>query len=314
MSTHDLPGAETGPSGAPGDTRSAPMFRPVTFEATAQLLDELDPNFAAVWTGYVSRMDRRTVLDLRTSLLIRIGQFTCLRNEQGLADATSAAVTAGVAVREILDVMLQCTVVAGDVVLHPALDVFRRIVVAAGRMDELTGSRLPVQGTDGERLLETEMASWDSDDAADPRCAKFIEKYGWLGISTGLRLRPHHMLEIVEYLDSLDPEFTDIWLEFCYHGLYSRSVLDDRTRLICQAADCIAVGHLNQARAHMRGAIRHGGTARELLEMIFQGMVHLGMPTMFAALKVLLGVLAEDGQLDQIGTPLVSEQLQKTVG
>jgi alkylhydroperoxidase/carboxymuconolactone decarboxylase family protein YurZ len=284
------------------------------FEATARLLDELDPHFAAVYAGYVARLDARTVLDRRTALLVRVGQLTCLRHEPGLRDAITAAIGAEVAAAEVLDVILQCTVVAGDVVLDPALTVFREVVVEAGRLDDVVRAQLPVTGADGTRSLDAEAAEWDPDDAADPRRAALMERYGWLGISTGLRLRPRHMLDLLEYLDSLDPDFAAIWLGYCYHGLYSRGVLDDRTRLMCQAADCFAVGHHNQAKAHMRGVLRHGGTPSELMEMIFQGMVHLGMPTTFAALKVLTGILTEDGLLDQLGSPVLSATLQRTVG
>jgi alkylhydroperoxidase/carboxymuconolactone decarboxylase family protein YurZ len=259
-------------------------------------------------------VSEQDALDRRTYLLTVIGQFTCMKEESALADAIASSINAGVAAREILETILQCVVVAGDTVVAHALPVFQRLVADAGLLDELRSSKLPIGGRDAERSLETEIPDWDPADAADPRREHLMAEYGWLGLSTGLRQRPGHMWDMLEYLDSLDVNFARAWLGFSYHGMYSRSVLDDRTRVLCQAANCVAIGALTQFRAHVRGAMRHGVSAREMLAVIIQGSVHLGMPATFAALKVLTSVLEEDGKLGELGNPVLTEKLRKTIG
>ena len=89
-----------------------------------------------------------------------------------------------------------------------------------------------------------------------------MAKHSWLGISTGLRLRPKHHLNILDYLDSIDEDFADLWVNFAYRDMYSRFIVDDKTRLLCMVGDCMAVGETMQARAHMRGSMRAGASAR----------------------------------------------------
>ena len=288
--------------------------RPSTADTTFQMLDELDHNFAKIWLNYVTGMNRWSLLDRRTTLLVQTAQFTCLKDQPALSDAITSALAGGVRVREILEVILQCIVTAGESVLGPALEVFSRIIRDAGLQGQLQATQLPLDGRDHERSLEGEAESWHPEDAADPRREPLQAKYGWLGISTGMRLRPKHMLDLMEYVDSLDPKFAEEWLAFSYHGMYSRILIDDKTRLLCQAANCIAIGATNQARAHIRGAMREGASAGEVMEMITQGIVHLGMPKTFGALKVFTAILEEDGRLGELGTPILAEKLQKAIG
>ena len=40
----------------------------------------------------------------------------------------------------------------------------------------------------------------------------------------------------------MDSDFADLWVKFCYGGMYSRRLIDDKTRLLCMIGDCLAVG------------------------------------------------------------------------
>ena len=51
----------------------------------------------------------------------------------------------------------------------------------------------------------------------------------------------------------MDPQLADLWVKFCYGAMYSRGIVDDKTRLLCMIGDCLAVGEETQARGHMRG-------------------------------------------------------------
>jgi alkylhydroperoxidase/carboxymuconolactone decarboxylase family protein YurZ len=87
--------------------------------------------------------------------------------------------------------------------------------------------------------------------------------------------------------------------------MYSRGIVDDKTRLLCMIGDCLAVGEETNARGHMRGAMRNGASPREVLEVIFQTCVNFGMPPMLAALEVFVEIMAHDNRLDEIGNPPV---------
>jgi alkylhydroperoxidase/carboxymuconolactone decarboxylase family protein YurZ len=85
--------------------------------------------------------------------------------------------------------------------------------------------------------------------------------------------------------------------------MYSRGMIDNKTRLLCMVGDCLAVGESTNARGHMRGAMRQGASPREVMEVIFQTSANFGMPPSWHALENFLEILAEDGRLGEIGNP-----------
>jgi alkylhydroperoxidase/carboxymuconolactone decarboxylase family protein YurZ len=167
----------------------------------------------------------------------------------------------------------------------------------------LRSSQLPPDGNDRKRSREAESKTWHPADVADPRFKRLMERYGWLAAGRGLTLRPRHHLNILAWLDAIDPEFAGLWVRFCYQGMYSRGIVDDKTRLLCMIGDCLAVHEDTQAIGHMRGALRNGASPREVLEVILQTCVNFGMPGMLKALEAFVGVMAEDGRLAEIGNP-----------
>jgi alkylhydroperoxidase/carboxymuconolactone decarboxylase family protein YurZ len=102
----------------------------------------------------------------------------------------------------------------------------------------------------------------------------------------------------------MDPAWANLWVRFCYQGMYARGIVDERTRHLCMVGNCVAVGEVTQLRGHMRGALRIGVPAREVLEVIFQSSVHFGMPLMIRALQTLTQVMDESGRLGEIGNPI----------
>ena len=121
-----------------------------------------------------------------------------------------------------------------------------------------------------------------------------MHRYGWQGIGAGLRTQPWHHVRSVEFIDSVDEEFTRIWLDFIYAGMYSREVLDDKTRTLTMVGDTVAVEELEQAENHMRNALILGATREELLEVCLQSTQFVGMPRSFKAIRILLRITAED--------------------
>lgn len=279
-------------------------LQPRTFERRVEQRDAIDQHFTRLWLDFaIKGLGRRPALDTRTRLLVLIGQYTMAKSHGALEDSIHAALAAGVPIREVAEIVLQCVVYGGHTVVDPAIEVLYRVAESANLLDELRRTQLPLDGNDRTRSLEAERAKWHPEDAADPRAAELIAKHGWQAVSRGLVMRPRHHLNILAWLDAIDTEFADLWVKFCYGGMYSRFMIDDKTRLLCMVGDCLAVGEETNARGHMRGALRQGAHPREVLEVVFLTCANFGMPPMLAALEVFVQVMAEDGRLAEIGNP-----------
>ena len=279
-------------------------LQPKTFERRVAIRDSLDPHFTRLWLDFaVAGMARRTVLDARTRLLVLVGQFTMAKSHTMLDDTVRAALAAGVKPREILEIIIQCVVYGGHTTVDPALEVFHRIAEEQGLIEELRRSQLPLDGQDGRRSLEEERKTWHPDDIVDPRRDDLMARHGWLGVGRGLTMRPLHHLNTLAWHDALDPDWADMWVKFTYQGMYSRWMVDDKTRLLCMVGDCVAVGEGTEGKSHMRGAMRAGASPREVMEVIIQSAANFGMPPMLHALKIFVQVMTEDGRLAEIGNP-----------
>jgi alkylhydroperoxidase/carboxymuconolactone decarboxylase family protein YurZ len=279
-------------------------LQPKTFERRVAQRDDIDQHFTKLWLDFaIKGLGTRPALDTRTRLLVLIGQYTMAKSHGALEDSILAALAAKVPIREIAEIVLQCIVYGGHTVVDPAIEVLHRVAEQAGLLSELRHTQLPLDGNDRTRSYEQERKTWHPDDVADPRAAVLIEKHGWLAVGRGLTMRPRHHLNILSWLDAIDSEMADLWVKFCYGGMYARFMIDDKTRLLCMVGDCLAVGEETNARGHMRGALRQGAHPREVLEVVFLTCANFGMPPMLAALEVFVQVMAEDERLDEIGNP-----------
>jgi alkylhydroperoxidase/carboxymuconolactone decarboxylase family protein YurZ len=279
-------------------------LQPDTFERRVEQRDALDQHFTRAWLDFaITGISQRPALDMRTRLLVLTGQYTMAKSHPALEDTIRAGLNAHVSAREILEIILQCAVYGGHTTVDPAIEVFYHVAQEEGLLEELRETQLPLDGTDSQRSYERESKTWHPDDVADPRLPGLIERHGWLAVGRGLALRPRHHLNVLSWLDTLDSQFADLWVKFCYGAMYTRSIVDDKTRLLCMIGDCLAIGEETQARGHMRGALRQGAHPREVMEVCFQTAVNFGMPPMLKALEVFVEIMAEDHRLDEIGNP-----------
>jgi alkylhydroperoxidase/carboxymuconolactone decarboxylase family protein YurZ len=289
--------------GAAGIERGL-QLEPKEFLRKLEVRDALDPHYTRLWLEYgFAGLDSRPGLDDRTRLLVLIGQFAMRQDQAAVRDAARAALDVPVPPIEILEVVVQAQLYGGTGVTDPALESLYAVFVERGVLDEVRLTQLPVEGHDAERSLDRESKLWSETDRKDPRLEGLLARHGWRGLSVGLRLRPGHHLNIVEYFDALDPAFTTVWLDATYRGYYDRRVLDDKTRLLCMVGDCIALKEEVQGRAHMAGAMRAGASARELLEIIFMSSFYIGQPAKVNFLRVLVQLMEEQGRLGEIGDP-----------
>lgn len=281
-----------------------------TFMPTG-IFERLDPHFAELSSTHLSRLLSRPGLDSRMRFLILTGQYTVTGRQQQLEMTIEAALDRDVRASDLLEVILQCYVYTGPWVVAAAGEVYLRVLERRPGIAEDLSPRVD----DGSsRSLEEERATWSEADRDDPRLEPLLEKYGWQGISTGLRLRPRHHINLVDTLDALDPDYLQTWLDAIYGGMYVRGVLDDRTRILCVVGNTLAAGEQHQSRRHMRSAMRSGVTPRELLELIFQttglfGHTHL-MP---AAIDDLVRIADEEGRLEELLAPDRIDEVRRIV-
>ncbi len=274
------------------------------FERRLAERDALYQHFTKLWLDFaVTGMGRRQVLDTRTRLLVLTGQYTMSKSHEMLEETIQAAINAGVEAREVLEVILQCAIYGGQVAVDPAIRIFYRFAKENGLLEALRASQLPMDGIASQRNYEEERKKWHPDDLADPRCEPLLKRHGWLAVGTGLRLRPKHHLNTLGWQDALDPEWAGLWVRYIYGGMYTRGIIDDRTRLLCMVGNCVAVNEAVQGRAHMKGAMRAGAKPREVLEVILQSAVNFGQPGMLHSLKIFVELMAKEGRLAEIGDP-----------
>jgi len=112
------------------------------------------------------------------------------------------------------------------------------------------------------------------------------------------RLFPGHGRKRLDKLEQIDPEYRRLFEEFAYAGLYSREVLDHKTRELCAVAALTALNRLGSLESHIRASLLMGATRREVAEVVFQVSAYGGMPVTLAALDLMQKVYAD---LDRAG-------------
>ena len=261
--------------------------------------EELDPHYARLLRDFThGGMFRRGILDERSRTLVVVGQFVAMDEMEELSGHIRSALECGATPREVLEVILQTTVYFGYPKAKRAVRVFRRVIDALGRLHEIEDTRLPAEGP--QRSLEAERAAWETPPQQVAKREALLRKYGWRSLSPGLRLQPTHHIASVERLDRVDPNFNKLWLDYIYAGMYSRGVLDDRTRILCIVGELFVAGEFHQAENHIRNALQHGASPREVLEVILQSTIYAGMPRFVRFVTLLERALEEQGRLHEI--------------
>ena len=272
-------------------------LNPADFLDMLKWRDELDPHYAKLWLEYTyGGLYNRGVLTERVRLLVAIAQAVAMDEMEVVESHIKSALVHKVKPREILEVLLQMTVYLGTPKITRAVRVFKKILTKAGRLKEIKSTQLPLDGVSKSRSLEKERATWRVPDAKFPEREAMMQKYGWEGISTGIRLQPTHHVETVIQFDRLDQNYLKLWLDFIYAGMYVRGVLDDKTRLLCMVGTCAVLDEQIQGENHQRAALMLGATPREVLEVLWHSTIYAGMPRSLRAVRQFDRILNEVGR------------------
>lgn len=91
----------------------------------------------------------------------------------------------------------------------------------------------------------------------------------------------------IESIREISPEFAKVNVEFPFGELYTRSVLDDKTRELCTIAALTVQGFsLPELKVHTVGALNCGASRDEILEVVTQMLAYCGFPAATNALQV----------------------------
>ena len=92
----------------------------------------------------------------------------------------------------------------------------------------------------------------------------------------------------------LAPDFFDYVQQTAFGMIWSRPGLPTRDRSLITCTLLAALGHHEELRAHLAGALNVGLTREELVEALMQVAVYAGVPAAVGALRVAADVLGTD--------------------
>ena len=92
----------------------------------------------------------------------------------------------------------------------------------------------------------------------------------------------------------LAPEYFDYVQQTAFGMIWSREGLAVRDRSMITVAMLAALGHHEELRAHLAGALNVGLSRDELVEVLMQVAVYAGVPAAVAAFRVAADVLPTD--------------------
>jgi 4-carboxymuconolactone decarboxylase len=96
-------------------------------------------------------------------------------------------------------------------------------------------------------------------------------------------------------LEAFHPDLMRYPIEFAFGDVLSRPGLSHKTRELITLALAIGNGVEREVRSHTRGFLNHGGTKKELVELLIQIAVYAGFPRMIAGAYGIIEVFEERG-------------------
>ena len=94
-------------------------------------------------------------------------------------------------------------------------------------------------------------------------------------------------------------DFQDFITRYAWGEIWTRPLLDRKTRSCITLTALVAGGHLEELAMHVRAAVRNGLSADEIKEVLLQTAVYCGVPAANSAFAVAQRVLIEDGVITE---------------
>jgi 4-carboxymuconolactone decarboxylase len=114
------------------------------------------------------------------------------------------------------------------------------------------------------------------------------------GIDVLQRLSGESIEQVTNKVAEIAPDFARMTIEFPFGDLYSRGVLDLRTREIAAISALAALGRIPQLRVHVTAALNLGMSREEIVELLMQVSIYAGFPPALNALAECHDLLVEE--------------------
>lgn len=102
-----------------------------------------------------------------------------------------------------------------------------------------------------------------------------------------------HVDRSMENADPLAQPLQELVTEFAWGAVWDRPGLTRPTRSLLTLAMLSSLGHHDELRVHVRGALRNGCTPSEISEVIIQSSVYAGVPAALSAMRVVVAAIAD---------------------
>lgn len=107
-----------------------------------------------------------------------------------------------------------------------------------------------------------------------------------------------HVDRAIARTTAFTADFQDLITRYAWGEIWTRPLLDRRTRSCITLTALVARGHLEELAMHVRAALRNGLTADEIKEVLLQTAIYCGVPAANSAFAVAQQVLIDEGELD----------------
>lgn len=102
-----------------------------------------------------------------------------------------------------------------------------------------------------------------------------------------------HVDRSMQNADPLAQPLQELVTEYCWGAVWGRPGLERSTRSLLTLAMLAALGHHDELRAHVHGALRNGCTPGQITEVILQSAIYAGVPAALSAMRVVVAAIAE---------------------
>jgi len=119
-------------------------------------------------------------------------------------------------------------------------------------------------------------------------------------LSAGMSIRrdmfgPANADQVLEKATDFNRPLQELVTRYCFGEVWTRSLLDRRTRSMLTMALLVALNKPNQLKGHVRGAIKNGVTKDEIREVLLHSMIYAGVPAGVDSFNHAIDVLKELG-------------------
>jgi 4-carboxymuconolactone decarboxylase len=119
------------------------------------------------------------------------------------------------------------------------------------------------------------------------------------GLQELQKINPSHALQSVEELKRISPDIAEYFVSFGHGEIYSRNILDPKTKALVVVASLIGLGNCDgYLQTQVLGALHAGCTREQIVEVALQNIQLIGFPNTLLALKNIQEAFASESSQD----------------